>query len=152
MYIILMKHQVLFLCIYCGLTYSEHFPKCHNFLLTPWPMTLTNKKKAIYYDVYSQFISFLIIVSLMPQQCLNMHGQVIYGDSPVVSILGISRCFCYGHTQGYKVFLYAGCTTFFGLPFCLMPCTTPRSVIFRYLLSFILKKLLKYLKYCCYIL
>lgn len=41
-----MKHPVLFLCIYCGMTYSEHCPKCHNFLLTSWSMTLTNKEES----------------------------------------------------------------------------------------------------------
>ena len=52
--------------------------------------------------------------SSMPWQCLSMHGQPVYGGSPVVPILGSPRCLCYCHTQGSTVFLYAVYPAFWG--------------------------------------
>ena len=91
-----------------------------------------------------------IIQSFMHKQCLSMHGQPVYGGSPVVPILGSPRCLCYCHTQGSTVFL--SIQHLLGLPLCFIPCTPPSGVICRYLPSFILVMWPKYLKHCCRIL
>ena len=106
------------------------------------------------WTVTSPFTSRLInIISLfMTRQCLSMYGQPVYGDSPVVSILDSPRCLCYCYTQGSTVFLNAVYPVFWGLPFCIIPCTPPSSVIFRYLSSFFIITWPNYLKCHCPIL
>ena len=75
----------------------------------------------------------------MSWQCFSMHGQPVYGGSPVVPILGSPRCLCYCHTQGSTVLLYAVYPLFFGPSFLPYPVHSSKQCYLWKSPSFILK-------------
>lgn len=129
---------IIYLCIFSSCWLSGYV--FNQYLYLGKPLYILWFSKLILLDIAilagSHLPSF-IISSFLPQQCSNMHGQPIYGDSPVVPLLGSPRCLCYCYPQDCTVFLYA-ILHFLSFPLFLIPCTPPSRAIFGYLQSFIL--------------